>query len=171
MLNVTCLVFSKRYSRFSLGQHPPHCVRLSEELSSQTSRRPTSAQKITNFIVSCRPCSLAWSNNVEWVGPSWGTGKAEDEPEHKCRRSVDGDEAMWAVVLTKELYKKGVWCVSSARCQIAAIDKCTGMTQSVSPSSHWGVSILSPRSRVRLCTSSLVVTKDPRITITRATTT
>ena len=27
--------------------------------------------------------------------------------------SNSGDEAMWAVVLTKELWKKGVWCVSS----------------------------------------------------------
>jgi len=26
--------------------------------------------------------------------------------------SSSGDEAMWAVVLTKELWKKGVWCVS-----------------------------------------------------------
>jgi len=84
--------------------------------------------------------------------------------------SSSGDEAMWAVVLTKELWKKGVWCVSSAPCQVAAIDKSIGMTQSVSPSSHWGASILSPRSRVRLCTSSLVGTKDQRIAITRATT-
>ena len=25
--------------------------------------------------------------------------------------SSSGDEAMWAVMLTKELWKKGVWCV------------------------------------------------------------
>ena len=85
--------------------------------------------------------------------------------------SNSGDEAMWAVVLTKDLWKKGVWCVSLTPCQVAAIDKHTGMMQSLSRSSHWGASILSPRSRVRLCTSSLGVTKDPRIATTRATTT
>lgn len=85
--------------------------------------------------------------------------------------SSSGDEAMWAVVLTKELWKKGVWCVSSPLCQVAAIDKSTGMTQSLSPSSHWDASILSPRFRARLFISSLVVTKNPRIAITRAMTT
>ena len=83
MLNVTCLVFSKRHSRFSLGQHPPYCVRLSEERFSQTSRRPTCAQKITNLIVPCRPCSLAWSG-VEWVGRSCAEGQSSGGDEAMC---------------------------------------------------------------------------------------
>jgi len=33
------------------------------------------------------------------------------------------DEAMWAVGLTKELWEKGIWCVSSAPYPAVAIDK------------------------------------------------
>jgi hypothetical protein len=45
--------------------------------------------------------------------------------------------AVLPVMSTKELWKKGAWCVSSALCQVAVIDKCAGMTQSELPSSHW----------------------------------
>jgi hypothetical protein len=37
--------------------------------------------------------------------------------------SSSGDQTTWGVVLTKELWKKGVWCVSLALCRVAAIDK------------------------------------------------
>ena len=37
--------------------------------------------------------------------------------------STSGDDAMWAVVLTKELWKEGVWCVSSAPHPVVAIDQ------------------------------------------------
>ena len=50
----------------------------------------------------------------------------------------------------------------------AMIDKSIGTMQSPSPLSRWGAFILSPRSRVHLCISSLVMMRD-RIVTTRVT--
>lgn len=45
-----------------------------------------------------------------------GKLKAVNNPTHD-RESNGADEAMWAVVLTKELWKKGVWYVTVLRHQ------------------------------------------------------
>lgn len=51
-------------------------------------------------------------------------GKLRSNPNASAEGlSNSGDEAMWAVVLTKELWKKGVWCVSSASHLVVAIDR------------------------------------------------
>jgi hypothetical protein len=99
-------------------------------------------------------------------------GKLRSNPSTSVEGlSSSGDEAMWAMVLTKELWKKGIWCVSSSSYQVVVIDKCTAMTQSLLPSSHWDAFIPSPRSRARRCTSSLVAMRRLRIAVMRATTT
>lgn len=97
-------------------------------------------------------------------------GKVRSNPNTSAEGlSNSSDEAMWAVVLTKELWKKGVWQVFSALYQAEMIDKGIGTMQSPSPLSRWGASILSPRSRVHLCISSLVMMRDRRIVRTRVT--
>jgi protein SDA1 len=51
-------------------------------------------------------------------------GKLRSNPNASAEGlSNSGDEAMWAVVLTKELWRKGVWCVSSASRLVVVIDR------------------------------------------------
>jgi protein SDA1 len=51
-------------------------------------------------------------------------GKLRSNPNTNAEGpSNSGDEAMWAVVLTKELWKKGVWYVPSAHNPVVVIDK------------------------------------------------
>ena len=51
-------------------------------------------------------------------------GKLRSNPNASAAGlSNSADEAMWAVVLTKELWKKGVWCVSSASRLVVVIDR------------------------------------------------
>ena len=81
------------------------------------------------------------------------------------RSSDSGGEAMWAVVLTKELWKKGVWFVQVIFGNVTRVSKTkpnAGMMPNLSPLLRWDVFTLSPRSRARLCTSSLAVTMNPR---------
>jgi hypothetical protein len=49
------------------------------------------------------------------------------------------------------------------------IDEGIGTMQSPSPLSRWGAFILSPRCRVHLCTSSLVMMRDLRVVMMRVT--
>jgi protein SDA1 len=51
-------------------------------------------------------------------------GKLRSNPNTNAEGpSNSADEAMWAVVLTKELWKKGVWYVPSAPHPVVVIDK------------------------------------------------
>jgi len=84
------------------------------------------------------------------------------------RSSDSGDEAMWAVVLTKELWKKGVWFVIFGTLPPVSMTKTSaGMMPNPSPLLLWDAFTLSPKSRAHLCTSSLAVTKNPRTVKTR----
>ena len=38
------------------------------------------------------------------------------------RTANNGEEAMWAVILTKELWRKGIWYVLTFVCNCAAFD-------------------------------------------------
>jgi hypothetical protein len=90
------------------------------------------------------------------------------------RASDSGGEAMWAVVLTKELWKKSVWFVQVVfgTLTLVFITKTNaGMTPNLSPLLHWDAFTLSPKSRAHLYTSSLAVTKNPRTATTRVKTT
>ena len=77
---------------------------------------------------------------------------------------------MWAVVLTKELWKKGVWFVQVIFGTVTLVSKTkinAGMMPNLSPLLRWDVFTLSPKSRAHLCTFSLAVTKNPRTVTTR----
>jgi protein SDA1 len=61
-------------------------------------------------------------------------GKLRSNPNTSAEGlSSSGGEAMWAVVLTKELWTKGIWYVSVVPHQTAAIDKSVGTMPSLSP--------------------------------------
>ena len=64
-------------------------------------------------------------------------GKLRSNPNASAEGlSSSRDEALWAVVLTQELWKKGVWSVFSTSYRKATIDKSVGMMQSLSPLSR-----------------------------------
>ena len=99
-------------------------------------------------------------------------GKLRNNPNTSAEGlSNTGDEAMWAVVLTKELWKKGIWFVSLAPFLLTTIDASVGTMLNLLPLLRWDVFILSPKSRVHLYTSSSAVTRGLRTIKTRATTT
>jgi hypothetical protein len=84
--------------------------------------------------------------------------------------SNNGDEAMWAVVMTKELWKKGVWSVSLGPFCLLRLTQYRDDGKSVAIVAL-GCFILSPKSRVYLYTSSSAATKSLKIVRTRATST
>jgi hypothetical protein len=97
-------------------------------------------------------------------------GKLRSNPSTSAEGlSNSGDEAMWAVVLNKELWKKGVWFVFLATFLLATIDAGVGTMPNLSPLSHWDAFTPSSKSRVHLYTSSSAVKKGLRIVRTRAT--
>ena len=67
--------------------------------------------------------------------------------------STSGDDAMWAVVLTKELWKEGVWCVSSAPHPVVAIDQ---NYRNDAKSDHYRIGVLSPCHQGPDCTFALL---------------
>lgn len=69
--------------------------------------------------------------------------------------SGHGEEAMWAIVLTKELWKKGIWCVPSPETSTECIFNVrVGTTLKRYPLSLWDAFTLWSRYKVLLCTSS-----------------
>ena len=68
------------------------------------------------------------------------------------------DEGMWAIILTKELWRKRVWCVVSTFCQVVCSLK-SGPTPSLSRSWRRGAFILQQKYRMLLCISFLEVKK------------
>ena len=64
-------------------------------------------------------------------GKSKAPGPTSDPTAH------DGEEAMWAVILTKELWRKNVWCVIPALCHptlTASPHDLKGQTRNLLPS-------------------------------------
>lgn len=79
-----------------------------------------------------------------------------------------GEDAMWAVVLTKDLWKKGIWCVLHGFLHASiSLKLLQGMTQKPSLSSPSDASTQSPRYRVLHCISSLEETKTKTTATTR----
>ena len=75
-------------------------------------------------------------------------GKLRSQPKLADGASVNsGDEALWAVVLTRELWRKGVWCVSPQFVSCYLSDVSRGMTQNLSLLSPLDAFIQYQRSR------------------------
>lgn len=71
-------------------------------------------------------------------------------------KPFDGEEALWAIILTKELWKKSIWFVAFffLKKKRYVTDQNAGMTQKQCQSCHWVVFTLSPKSKVARCTFS-----------------
>src|SRR5712671_418105 len=102
-LNDSRAVFSKRFSRFSRRLRLLRCACSSEKLSLQTPN-----QRTKNHRSNCAVQAILFGMVERGMGgPVMGDkGKLRSNPNPSS--SSRGDGATWAVVLTEELWKKGI---------------------------------------------------------------